>query len=84
MLSFTTEIYRGMKLYQSIEIFEPLIAPIQAGTVIGRLIVSDNAGILQQYPLIVEETIPKGNLLKRIIDAFILSFITLFKNIGLA
>ncbi|AEJ19772.1 D-alanyl-D-alanine carboxypeptidase family protein [Gracilinema caldarium] len=83
MLSFTTSIHRGIKLNQNIEIFEPVVAPIQVGTIIGRLIISDNEGTLQQFPLTVDETIPKGNLIKRMIDALILCFIAFFKNIGL-
>jgi D-alanyl-D-alanine carboxypeptidase (penicillin-binding protein 5/6) len=82
-LIFTVEKNRGQNLQQHIELFEPLIAPIDEGTVVGQIVVSDEAGILQQIPLTVKQSIPKGNIFKRIIDSVLLGLSNILKAVGL-
>lgn len=82
-IAFTAEKQRGIELQQKVELFEPLIAPIEAGSIVGQLIISDASGTLQKIPLTVEQTIPRGNLFKRLLDSVLLGFTTFLKNIGL-
>jgi D-alanyl-D-alanine carboxypeptidase (penicillin-binding protein 5/6) len=82
-LLFTADKNRGQNLQQHIELFEPLIAPIDEGTVVGQIVVSDEAGILQQIPLTAKQSIPKGNIFKRIIDSVLLGLSNILKAVGL-
>jgi len=81
---FTTEKQRGIELQQRVELFEPLIAPLEVGSVVGHLVIYDELGILQSIPLTVEETIPKGNFFKRLFDSIVLGIKKIFLYIGLA
>lgn len=78
-LSFTVEKQRGLDVQQRIELFEPLIAPLDAGIVVGQLVVSDTAGILKQIPIRIERPVPQGNIFKRIWDSILLTLASLFK-----
>ena len=78
---FTTEKYRGNALQQEVELYEPLVAPITRGSIVGQLLISDTSGLLQRIPLTVEQTIPQGNLFKRILDSILLWLNTFMRGI---
>lgn len=83
-LLLTVEKNRGRDLQQEISLVEPLVAPIDTGTIVGQLVLTDASGILRQIPLTVEQSIPEGNICKRILDSIMLGFTSFLKKLGLA
>lgn len=83
-LLFTIEKDRGSDIQQKIQLFEPLIAPIESGTIIGQLVLTDSSGTLQQVPLTVQESIPQGNIFKRAFDSILLALTSFLRNLGIA
>ena len=73
-LVFTSPINRAYLLNYVININEPLVAPIPAGTPVGNLIYYDAFGELQRIPLLTAEGIDAGGFFKRIFDTIRLFF----------
>ncbi len=76
---FTVKKQRGLDVRRRVELVEPLIAPLDAGTIVGQLVVTDTVGILKQIPIEVARPIPQGNIFKRIWDSILLALASLFK-----
>jgi D-alanyl-D-alanine carboxypeptidase (penicillin-binding protein 5/6) len=62
---FTTLTYRGQNLRWETAFLDPLIAPLEAGSLTGDLILLDDIGELRRIPLVTAEAIPQGNIFKR-------------------
>jgi D-alanyl-D-alanine carboxypeptidase (penicillin-binding protein 5/6) len=71
---FTGPRDRGRQLYLSTEITDPLIAPLEAGEVLGTLILSDDFGELRRIPLLAAEDYEQGNFFRRLWDSIQLFF----------
>ena len=66
--AFTTNIDRAYTIYQRVEINEPVLAPIDTGTVIGKMVFYDDIGDLSYSDIFTAESVEKGNFFKRLID----------------
>ena len=53
------------ELRQQITLVEPVLAPIAAGEVMGRLVVMHGNNVLADQPLVAIQAVPQGRLLKR-------------------
>ena len=73
-LEFTSPIERASPLYQKNELFEPLIAPLPAGSVAGHLVYYDYSGELRRIPLVTVEDMESGGFFKRLFDSIRLFF----------
>ena len=73
-MAFTAGINGGSSLRFSIEIADPLIAPLPANYPAGRIIISDNEGELHRILLVTARAYGRGNLLKRAWDSIRLFF----------
>jgi D-alanyl-D-alanine carboxypeptidase (penicillin-binding protein 5/6) len=71
---FTGRRDRGQQLYLSMEITDPLIAPLSAGEQVGTLVLSDDRGELRRIPLLAAEYYEPGGFFKRIWDSLRLFF----------
>jgi D-alanyl-D-alanine carboxypeptidase (penicillin-binding protein 5/6) len=56
-------------LEATLDFQEPLMAPVEKGTEVGKLKVGLESRQLAQRPLTVTETVPEGNWLRRIVDS---------------
>jgi D-alanyl-D-alanine carboxypeptidase (penicillin-binding protein 5/6) len=65
-LNFTTQTNRAELPHWAINIDEPIIAPIPAGTTVGNLVFYDIQGELKRIPMITKNTVVEGNIFKRI------------------
>jgi D-alanyl-D-alanine carboxypeptidase (penicillin-binding protein 5/6) len=77
-LPFTALSDRGRDLRWEAVLDYPLIAPLERGSVLGTLVLSDRAGELRRIPLIAGEDIELGNILKRAWDSLGLFFRGIF------
>jgi D-alanyl-D-alanine carboxypeptidase (penicillin-binding protein 5/6) len=77
-LPYTTFTGRGENLSWEIALDDPIIAPLPAGSAVGTLILSDDAGELRRIPLITPADMEQGNIFKRSWDALRLFFRRLF------
>jgi D-alanyl-D-alanine carboxypeptidase (penicillin-binding protein 5/6) len=77
-LEFTSRTDRADPLYFRVEVLDPLIAPLPAGTSVGDLIYYDSAGELRRIPLLTNEEIEAGGFFKRLLDTIRLFFRDLF------
>lgn len=66
--AFTTTVDRAHTIYQKIEIDEPVLAPLDKGAVIGKLIFYDDTGNLAQSDLFTTAAAEKGGFFKRLFD----------------
>ena len=73
-LDFTALAERGEYLNYTIELDEPFIAPLPAGSNAGNLILSDRLGELRRIPLLTKQEIERGGFFKRLIDSIRLFF----------
>ena len=73
-LPFTTFSNRGRNLRWELVLKDPLIAPLERGSELGALVLSDQAGELRRIPLIAEDGIGKGAVFKRAWDSVVLFF----------
>jgi len=73
-LDFTASVERGEGLRWMIEHYEPLLAPLPAGTHAGNLVLSDNFGELRRIPLLTIAETEEGGFFKRIFDTIRLFF----------
>jgi D-alanyl-D-alanine carboxypeptidase (penicillin-binding protein 5/6) len=71
---FTVTADRGEDLRWEIDPFDPIIAPLPAGSILGTLVISDQTGELRQIPLVTAEEIPAGGFWKRLWDSVRLFF----------
>ncbi len=65
-LTFTARTNRGEPLHWIINIHEPVVAPLPAGSVVGDIVFYDNSGELNRVPMVIREPLEKGNIFKRI------------------
>ena len=73
-LEFTAQVNRAVGLYTMLELNEPLIAPLPAGTRVGDLVYYDSMGELRRVPLVTVQEIESGNFFKQAIDSVQLFF----------
>jgi D-alanyl-D-alanine carboxypeptidase (penicillin-binding protein 5/6) len=73
-LEFTALAERGEYLSWHIECEDPVIAPLPAGSRIGKLVLYDNLGELRQIPLVTSREAGEGGFFKRIFDSIRLFF----------
>jgi len=79
-LEFTSRVDRADPLYFRVEVPDPLIAPLPAGSHVGDLIYYDNTGDLRRIPLLTNEEIEAGGFFKRLFDTIQLFFRGLFAD----
>ena len=72
--NFTASIGRAHSLNFETVIPNPIIAPLEAGTLAGYLKISDEHGELYRVPLALKTAIEKGNIFKRFWHSFLLLF----------
>jgi D-alanyl-D-alanine carboxypeptidase (penicillin-binding protein 5/6) len=72
--AFTAPADRGDELWVSTALRDPLIAPLEAGTPVGELVISDRAGELRRIPLLIAASYERGSVFKRIWDSIRLFF----------
>jgi D-alanyl-D-alanine carboxypeptidase (penicillin-binding protein 5/6) len=72
--SFTAPADRGKALWISTVVRDPLTAPLEAGTPVGELIISDGEGELHRVPLLTAAAYERGNIFKRLWDSIRLFF----------
>jgi len=73
-LTFTAFRERGENIVYDIEIVEPIIAPISAGTHVGNITVYDSLGVLRVIPVHTAYEVERGGFFKRLIDSIRLFF----------
>ena len=73
-LDFTASVERGEKLNWIIEIDYPLIAPLSAGSPVGRFVLYDSSGELRRLPLVIVREAERGGFFKRFFDSIRLFF----------
>lgn len=71
-LDFISPSARADFLYYETEIYEPLIAPLQAGAKVGYLVILDDYGELKRVPLFTTRAYERGNIFKRIWHSILL------------
>lgn len=72
--AFTVPANRGNRVFWEVVRTEPVLAPLAAGTVLGELVISDEAGELRRIPLASGTDIPEGGFFKRLWDTLVLFF----------
>jgi len=77
-LNFTALAERGNRLFWEIELEEPIVAPLQAGQAVGRLVLYDSSGELRRVTLVAAENAEKGGFFKRLFDSIRLFFDKIF------
>jgi D-alanyl-D-alanine carboxypeptidase (penicillin-binding protein 5/6) len=77
-LGYTTLTHRGQNLRWETELIDPLIAPLEADSPAGDLILLDDIGELRRIPLLTAEAVPQGNVFKRAWHSIRLFFRGLF------
>jgi D-alanyl-D-alanine carboxypeptidase (penicillin-binding protein 5/6) len=70
---------RGNGLRFETLINEPVIAPLPAGSAVGELLFFDDGGELYRVPLVLKDSLERGNVFKRIWDSIRLFFMGLGK-----
>jgi D-alanyl-D-alanine carboxypeptidase (penicillin-binding protein 5/6) len=73
-LPFTVRAGRAEELFPRVELEEGLCAPLPAGSLGGRLILSDLGGELRTIPLLTAADLPPGGFFKRLLDSIRLFF----------
>jgi len=73
---------RGGVLGFSVEIDEPLVAPLPEGAQAGVLVISDESGLLRKVPLVLESPAAEGGFWRRTFDAISLFFGKIRKKIS--
>jgi D-alanyl-D-alanine carboxypeptidase (penicillin-binding protein 5/6) len=71
---FTAPPGRAGTLRLSVEIADPLIAPLPADYPAGELVLSDELGEVHRVPLLTERACERGNIFKRILHSILLLF----------
>ena len=73
-LEFTSSAERGETLSYRIDLTDPLIAPLPAGTTAGTLVIHDSLGELRRVPLVTVANVEQGGFFKRLFDSIRLFF----------
>jgi len=73
-LECTASAERGENLNCDTELTYPLIAPLPAGSPVGKLVIRDSQGELRSIPLVTVDDVERGGFFKRVIDSIILFF----------
>jgi D-alanyl-D-alanine carboxypeptidase (penicillin-binding protein 5/6) len=73
-LVFTSRAERAEELSWEIEMTEPLIAPLSAGSAVGTMIFKDSLGELRRIPLLLAGEAESGGFFKRTFDSIRLFF----------
>jgi len=73
--NFTAMLERGRQLSWEIELEEPVIAPLNAGQAVGRLVLYDSSGELRSVTLVTARNAEKGGFFKRLFDSIRLLFV---------
>jgi D-alanyl-D-alanine carboxypeptidase (penicillin-binding protein 5/6) len=73
-LAFTTLTERGYNLNWHLEISQPLVAPISAGSHVGNLVFYDDLGVLRRVPLLAASDARRGGPLKQFFHSIGLLF----------
>jgi D-alanyl-D-alanine carboxypeptidase (penicillin-binding protein 5/6) len=73
-LAVTVPVDRGFDLEWETELFEPLIAPMPAGTEAGKLRLYDKDGLLREMSLVTTEEAERGGFWRRLWDSIVLFF----------
>jgi len=73
-LNFTALAERGSRLFWEIELEEPIVAPLNAGQAVGRLVLYDSLGELRRVTLVTAQNAEKGGFFKRLFDSIRLFF----------
>ena len=73
-LVFTSLAERGENLSWNIELVDPLIAPLPAGSAAGTLVLTDSLGELRRIPLLTAREAERGGWFKRLFDSIRLFF----------
>ena len=71
---FTALTERGENLNCSIELTDPLIAPLPAGSQVGNLVIRDSLGELRSIALVTVDSVDRGGFFKRFFDSIRLFF----------
>jgi D-alanyl-D-alanine carboxypeptidase (penicillin-binding protein 5/6) len=79
-LNSTVLSHRGVDLRWEIEVQDPVLAPIAAGSPLGTLILSDQEGELRRVPLAAAGGVEGGGFFKRLWDTIRLFFYKLGKK----
>ena len=77
-INFTALAERGNGLSWEIELEEPIVAPLNAGQAVGRLVLYDSSGELRRVTLVAAENAEKGGFFKRLFDSIRLFFDKIF------
>jgi D-alanyl-D-alanine carboxypeptidase (penicillin-binding protein 5/6) len=72
--AFTSPADRGKDLRISTALQDPLVAPLEAGTAVGELVVSDGEGELHRIPILTAASYERGSIFKRLWDSLRLFF----------
>jgi len=73
-LDFTALVERGDQLSWETELEEPIVAPLNAGQAVGRLVLYDSSGELRRVTLVTAQNTEKGGFFKRLFDSIRLFF----------
>jgi D-alanyl-D-alanine carboxypeptidase (penicillin-binding protein 5/6) len=73
-INFTSPITRADRLWYSVIVNEPLIAPLPANFPVGKLILYDNQGEVRTLPLLTARSYERGNFFKRLWHSIRLMF----------
>jgi D-alanyl-D-alanine carboxypeptidase (penicillin-binding protein 5/6) len=72
--NFTALVERGRGLSWEIELDEPVVAPLNAGQAVGRIVFYDSLGELRNVTLVTAQNAEKGGFFKRLFDSIRLLF----------
>jgi D-alanyl-D-alanine carboxypeptidase (penicillin-binding protein 5/6) len=73
-LILTASVGRGVDLGWDVELFNPLIAPLAAGTEAGKLRLYDRDGLLREISLVIAEDAEQAGFWRRLWDSIVLFF----------
>jgi D-alanyl-D-alanine carboxypeptidase (penicillin-binding protein 5/6) len=73
-ITTTISAFRGTDPGWEIELLSPIIAPLPAGTEVGKLRLSDQDGFLREISLITTEEAERGGFWRRLWDSIVLFF----------
>jgi D-alanyl-D-alanine carboxypeptidase (penicillin-binding protein 5/6) len=78
-LPFTARADRGQRISIRTEYLDPVVAPLPAGSPVGRVVFSDSRGELRSLPLVTADAVERGSFFRRLRDSIALFFRGLFR-----
>jgi D-alanyl-D-alanine carboxypeptidase (penicillin-binding protein 5/6) len=78
-LPFTTRANRGQRISVRTEYPDPVVAPLPAGSPVGRAIIYDSQGELRSIPLVTRDAVEGGSFFRRFWDSIALFFRGIFR-----